>query len=76
MARVQLDRIEEGFAVLVHDGVVFELPVALLPSDAREGNTLSLSLSVDEEATREMQERVKRKRERLSQSDDGGDFSL
>lgn len=76
MARVQLDRIEGDLAVLVYQGESFELPAALLPESAREGDTLELTLTADEDATRAAREAMARRRARLSRNDDGGDFSL
>lgn len=76
MARVQVDRIEGDFAVLIFEGTSFDLPIDLLPEGASEGTTLSLSLSVDESATQEALRRVKAVQERLAKRDDGGDFSL
>lgn len=76
MAAVQIDRIEDEFAVLVYLGVSFDLPVSLLPAGANEGDTLELSLQVNADATQAARERIAKKRARLSRNDDGGDFSL
>ena len=76
MASVRIDRIEGNFAVLVHRGAPFELPRELLPEGAGEGDTLELSLVKDEAATRAARAATAEKRQRLSQDDDGGDFSL
>lgn len=76
MARVQLDRIEEDVAVIVYDGAPFELPAALLPPEAREGDTLVLTFTRDEQATRDAREAMAQRRARLTRNDDGGDFSL
>lgn len=76
MAAVQLDRIEGEFAVLVHLGESFDLPVSLLPEDAKEGDTLELSLQVNAEATQTARDSMAKKLAELSRNDDGGDFSL
>lgn len=76
MAEVQIDRIEEKLAVLVHRGTPFELPRELLPEGAKEGDTLDLTLTVNAETTRQARDAMTRKRARLSADDDGGDFSL
>lgn len=73
---LQIDRIEDEVAVLVLDGRPFEVPRSLLPPDAREGDTLRWSLTVDREATEAARQRVMERRARLSRDDDGGDFSL
>jgi hypothetical protein len=52
--RVFLDRIEGDFGVLVpsdSEGASLDVPKAFLPDGAREGTALTLTLSVDEEAT-------------------------
>lgn len=76
MATVQIDRIEDEFAVLIHLGVSFDLPVSLLPEGAKEGATLELSLQINPDATQAAREKIAKKRARLSRNDDGGDFSL
>lgn len=76
MARVQVDRIEGDVAVLVYEREPFELPAALLPKSTREGDTLELTLTPDDDATRAAREEMARRRARLTKDDDGGDFSL
>lgn len=76
MASVQIDRIEDEFAVLVHLGVSFDFPTALLPEGAKEGDTLTFSIQVDDDATEAIRRRIAEKRAWLSRDDDGGDFSL
>ena len=75
-ATVRIDRFEDDVAVLVHAGRSFNFPRSLLPTTAREGDTLRLELSVDEAATAEARAATAAKRAKLSKDDDGGDFSL
>lgn len=42
--KITLDRIEGELAILDADGLSFELPVCLLPSDAREGSVLTFQI--------------------------------
>ncbi len=76
MATVFLDRIEGGIAVLVYDDQSFDLPAALLPAGAAEGDVLTLTLAPDPQATEAQRRRLAERRASLSQGDDGGDFSL
>lgn len=76
MATIRLDRIEGDRALLVHDGRPFELPVGLLPADAREGDVLELVLTRDAAACERARAATAGRRARLARDDDGGDFSL
>ncbi len=63
---VDLDRIEEGIAVLLAPGGHrWHLPESFLPEGAREGMTLKVSMSTDPAATAAGIERIRRLRERL-----------
>lgn len=63
---VDLDRIEEGIAVLLApEGYQWHLPEDLLPEGAREGMTLKVSLSTDPASTSARMERIRRLREGL-----------
>lgn len=74
---VFLDRIEEGTAIVVFgEDDARELPASVLPKGAREGDRLTLSLEIDEEATRRERDEVAALRKRLGEGDDGGDLSL
>lgn len=74
MPRVRIDRIEGELVVLECDGRSVDVPRALVPAEAREGDVLSIV--VDRDATDAARRDVSAKRARLSQNDDGGDFSL
>lgn len=72
--------LEDGVGV---DGVAsesrdapFEVPVALLPRDAREGDAVWLRVSRDPAQTRRARARTRALQERLMTDDDGGDISL
>ncbi|NLZ30619.1 MAG: DUF3006 domain-containing protein [Methanomicrobiales archaeon] len=67
--RVSLDRVEEGLAVLLlreDESVLFTLPRALLPEDAREGDILEIAIHRDVAATAEARRRVAERIERMS----------
>ncbi len=67
--RVSLDRVEEGLAVLLlreDESVLFTLPRALLPKDAREGDILEIAIHRDVVATAEARRRVAERIERMS----------
>lgn len=54
ITQVFLDRFEGNLGVLVprdQDGATFDLPRHLLPEGTPEGTALTLTLSVDDEAT-------------------------
>jgi hypothetical protein len=66
--RASLDRVEEGFAVLLvreDESIRFTLPSFLLPGDAREGDILEFLVRRDIEATDEAKRRVAERIARL-----------
>lgn len=70
--RVSLDRVEEGFAVLLlreDESIRFTLPVSLLPADAREGDILEITARRDVEATEAARQRVAERIGRLRRRD-------
>ena len=80
-----IDQIEAGWATLsplegaqagAPSAEPITLPVALLPQDAREGDALTLALSIDAAARARLQEAQQARLQALSADDDGGDFSL
>jgi hypothetical protein len=72
-----IDRFEGSWAVLeVPDGTVFNFPRSLLPPEAKEGDVLEISLSVNEEATRERRERIRNFLNDLKPQDQGGNVEL
>ena len=63
---VDLDRIEEGIAViLAPGGFQWHLPQSYLPGGVTEGMTMKVTLENDEEATRARIERIKNLRSSL-----------
>lgn len=76
MVELFLDRFEDDLAVLIYESREIVMPRALLPKDAKEGEVLKLSLARDPEATRRAQERAGKLRQKLGDSDDGGDVTL
>ena len=60
-----LDRFEEGMAVLIHDSREFAVPRELLPEDVREGDYLSLKLSIDPEKRAAAGQEISELQERL-----------
>jgi hypothetical protein len=55
-----IDRFEGTWAVVEYEGETFDLPRSLLPEDAKEGDTLTLSLQVEAEDTEARRKRIER----------------
>jgi len=83
-----IDRIEDGSWAVLEDteGTLVEVPVGWLPTEAREGDRLmvaveanddqaTLTVQRDEEATKERQQALQRRRDRL-RGDTGSDITL
>jgi hypothetical protein len=63
---VDLDRIEEGIAViLAPGGFQWHLPESYLPAGAREGMTITVILENNEQATSARLERIRTLRSKL-----------
>jgi hypothetical protein len=54
----------------------FTLPALLLPQGAREGDVVSLSLSLEAAQGETLKQGLKERVSALTSEDDGGDFSL
>ena len=54
----------------------FTLPAPLLPQGAREGDVVSLSLSLEAAQGEALKQDLKERVSALTSEDDGGDFSL
>jgi hypothetical protein len=66
--KATIDRIEGTLAVLVlqeNEAVRINLPLSFLPPGCREGDILSIGIKRDTAGTREVQERVSRRIDRL-----------
>ena len=75
--RIFVDRIEGDIAILMNsNGQRMEIAVKHLPKNLREGDWLDDQLSPDSEFTEAMSNAVRRVREKLTQGDDGNDFTL
>ncbi len=66
-----LDRFEGDAAVLLIEGREAVVPAAILPADAREGDHLLLSVSVDSAARGRTAEEIARLQKRLQSGGDG-----
>ncbi len=77
---LSLDRFEgDGKAIavfLTDDGETLNLPRSLVPSSAKAGDVLTLTLEHDPEATRRLSDQTRRVQDKLSQGDPGGDIKL
>jgi hypothetical protein len=59
--KVTIDRIDEGIAVLIgaeEEPVRMTIPVSLLPSGAKEGDTVTIAIPRDEGVTAASKDRV------------------
>lgn len=48
-----IDRIEGNWAVIEFEGETFNIPINLLPQNAKEGDVINIIISVDSKATSE-----------------------
>lgn len=53
-----IDRFEGYVAVIEYDGGAFDKPRSLLPAEAREGDGLEFSISIDKKATEERRKEI------------------
>lgn len=60
-----LDRFEGDFAVLLVEGQTLTVPRQILPPDATEGDYLSLSMAVDKERRRAVEQKISELQDRL-----------
>jgi hypothetical protein len=78
--RLSLDRFEgkgKQIAVLLtDDGETFNLPKSILPAGTRPGDVLTLSLSRDDVATKQVAEETRQVQDKLAERDPGGDIKL
>jgi Protein of unknown function (DUF3006) len=78
--RLSFDRFEgkgKQIAVLVaDDGATVNVPKSLLPSGARPGDVLTLTLELDALATAKLARETRKVQDDLSKRDPGGDIKL
>lgn len=60
-----IDRFEGGWAVIEQGDKTFNIPVALLPEGAAEGDLISIKITLDPEAAGRRREAVRRLADRL-----------
>jgi hypothetical protein len=76
-----VDALEENSASIeVEGGAMIHIPQALLPSGAREGDVLRVTIEVDAAATKQALDasaaQVKKARDASAKRDPGGDITL
>ncbi len=53
-----IDRFEGDYAVIEYNNSTFDLPRSLLPNDAKEGDVLNISMTIDQEKTKQQKDKV------------------
>lgn len=53
-----IDRFEGDYAVIEYNNSTFDLPRSLLPNDAKEGDVLNISITIDQDKTKQQKENV------------------
>ena len=62
---VIIDRFEEDWAVLEYEGIVFNVPRALLPDDAKEGDVINIILEINRQETHKKREIIRKLEDEL-----------
>ena len=74
---VTLDRIEENEGVVIFEDRQWDLPMAWLPENTKEGDVLRIVIEMDESQSRSERERIQSKRDALEKrSPESGNFDL
>jgi len=60
-----IDRFEEKWAVVECKGNTFNIPRDLLPTDAKEGDAIDFTCSINESTTRERKNHIKKLEDQL-----------
>jgi hypothetical protein len=55
-----IDRIEGNWAVIEFEGETFNIPINLLPQNAKEGDVINIIISVDSKATSERRNNIEK----------------
>lgn len=53
-----IDRFEGDWAVIEHGEKFFNIPKELLPPDAKEGDIIHFSITIDQNSTKKQKERI------------------
>ena len=53
-----IDRIEGDWAVIEYRGTTFNFPRSLLPQDVKEGDVITMNISVDHAVTKERRQKA------------------
>lgn len=53
-----IDRFEGDYAVIEYNNSTFDLPRSLLPKNAKEGDVLNISMTIDREKTKQQKDKV------------------
>jgi hypothetical protein len=54
-----IDRIEEDWAIIEYEKITFNIPLSLLPKNAKEGDVINMLLTVDVSATKSRSDEIK-----------------
>lgn len=60
-----IDRFEGDWAVIEFNQKTFNLPKSLLPKEAKEGDVIAISVSIDRKATSKRERNIKELADRL-----------
>ena len=60
-----IDRFEGEYALIEMNRRIFHIPKVLLPKNAREGDVISIQITVDKEAAREQKQSADRLADKL-----------
>jgi hypothetical protein len=55
-----IDRIEDNWTVIEFEGETFNIPINLLPQNAKEGDVINIIISVDSKATSERRNNIEK----------------
>lgn len=60
----------------MEDGTQIDVPRSILPTGAKAGDVLTLNLTIDEAATRQLKADTRKLQQDLRKTDPGGDIKL
>ena len=79
MQKFIIDRFEDDWAVIepLEEPIVhFNIPINLLPQNAKEGDVLIIDITIDKERTRQRRNKILDKLNSLKKQDKGDDITL